>query len=100
MKKVNENSTEKKILLFDQLFFHMVSKKKQQDSMDPLSFDSLSTLEDWITGKDICLEDYGSSDWMAVEPPSGNPIILGSSDDEVEELAGGNYSSSSVEKYS
>lgn len=68
---------------------HMVSKKKQQDSMDPMSFDSLSTLEDWITGKDICLEDYGSSDWMAVEPPSGNPILLGSSDDEVEELAGG-----------
>ncbi|KAH9702297.1 BED-type domain-containing protein [Citrus sinensis] len=68
---------------------HMVSKKKQQDSMDPMSFDSFSTLEEWITGKDICLEDYGSSDWKAVEPPSGSPMLLGSSDDEVEELAGG-----------
>lgn len=80
----------KKILLFDQLIVHRVSKKKQQDSMDPMSFDSFSTLEEWITGKDICLEDYGSSDWKAVEPPSGSPMLLGSSDDEVEELAGGN----------
>lgn len=68
--------------------------------MDPMLLGSLSTLEDWITGKDVCLEDCGSSDWMAVEPPSGNTMVLGSSDEEVEELSGGNYSSIDLEKYS
>lgn len=64
-----------------------------------MSIDSLRIVEDWISGKDECFEDCGSSDWMAVDPPSGNStVLLGSSDDEVEELAGGNYSSLDVKK--
>ena len=64
--------------------------------MDPMSFDCLSNVEDWITGKDVLLEDYGSSDWMALDPPSANTMLLGHSNDDVEELTAGNYNSLDV----
>ncbi|XP_044509814.1 uncharacterized protein LOC123228443 [Mangifera indica] len=67
----------------------MVSKNKEQNSMDPLSSDGANTVEEWITGKDVCMEDYGNSDWMALDPPSSNTMLLGSASDEVEELVEG-----------
>ncbi|KAK0593106.1 hypothetical protein LWI29_035493 [Acer saccharum] len=67
----------------------MVEKSKEQEYMDPMSFDCLSNVEDWITGKDVLLEDYGSSDWMALDPPSANTMLLQPSNDDVEELTAG-----------
>ncbi|KAL5734665.1 hypothetical protein ACOSP7_032526 [Xanthoceras sorbifolium] len=67
----------------------LFEKSKEQDSVDPMSFDGLNTVEDWITGKDASLEDYGSSDWMALDPPSANTMLLGPSSDEFEELSAG-----------
>lgn len=57
--------------------------------MDPMSSDCLNTLEDWITGKDVSLEDYESSDWMALDPPSTNTMLVGPSTDDDEDLATG-----------
>ncbi|KAJ0100770.1 hypothetical protein Patl1_06433 [Pistacia atlantica] len=71
------------------LNFYRFSKNKEQDSMDPVSSDGVNTAEDWITGKDVCLEDYGTSDWMALDPPASNTMLLGSASDEVEELGEG-----------
>ncbi|KAK9283027.1 hypothetical protein L1049_011255 [Liquidambar formosana] len=67
----------------------MAQKSKENDPTDPLSFDSISILEDWVTEKEVCLEDYGHSDWVAIDPPSGNTMLLGPSNDEAEELGEG-----------
>ncbi|GAV91057.1 zf-BED domain-containing protein/DUF659 domain-containing protein/Dimer_Tnp_hAT domain-containing protein [Cephalotus follicularis] len=67
----------------------MVYKSKEQNSVDPVSYDCISVVEDWITEKDVCLEDYESLDWMALDPPSDNTLLLGPSNDEVEDLGTG-----------
>lgn len=67
---------------------------EDQNVMDPISFDGITTLEDWITGKDVSLEDYGTSEWKALDPVSLNKMLLGPPVDEVEELGAGNYTSS------
>ncbi|XP_025014015.2 uncharacterized protein LOC8274856 [Ricinus communis] len=64
----------------------MVGKSEEQDSVDPLSFDCISILEDWIKEKDISTEDYANSDWMALDPPSVNTR---QPHDEVDELGAG-----------
>ncbi|KAF2287856.1 hypothetical protein GH714_002989 [Hevea brasiliensis] len=53
--------------------------------VDPVSFDNIGIVEDWIMQNDLCLEDYESSDWMSLVPPSANNIPLGPSVDEVED---------------
>ncbi|GMH04257.1 hypothetical protein Nepgr_006096 [Nepenthes gracilis] len=63
----------------------MTDTTKEQDIVDPISFDSIS-VRDWIAGKELCLEDFGSSDWMALDPPSSNTTL---STDEAEELGAG-----------
>ncbi|KDP44924.1 hypothetical protein JCGZ_01424 [Jatropha curcas] len=60
-------------------------KNKEQDSIDPISVDSISTLENWIREKDSSSEDYANLDWMALDPPSSNTRLH----DEVEELGSG-----------
>ncbi|KAB1217840.1 hypothetical protein CJ030_MR3G014750 [Morella rubra] len=67
----------------------MVGKSEERDCIDPISFDSVSVVEDWITGKDICVDDYGGIDWMSVDPPSINSMLLKASNDEAEDLGGG-----------
>lgn len=59
--------------------------------MDPISFDSISIIEDWVSGKDMCLEDHGSSDWMTLDSPSASTMLLGPSNDDAEELGSGNF---------
>ncbi|KAA8539485.1 hypothetical protein F0562_026177 [Nyssa sinensis] len=67
----------------------MVRKNKEQDAVDPISYDNIDIVEDWVTEKELCSEDFGSSDWMTVDPPLGNPMILGPSIDDAEELGAG-----------
>ncbi|XP_021835484.1 uncharacterized protein [Spinacia oleracea] len=67
----------------------MAQKGKEHDNMDPLSVDNHASVADWIARKDLCLDDHGSSDWMAIELPSPSKMRLKSSVDEVEELSGG-----------
>ena len=65
---------------------------REQDPRDPISSDSSDVIDDWVSGKETCLEDYGNSDWMALDPPSGNIMLLGSSTDEAEDLGAGDRS--------
>lgn len=69
---------------------------KEQDYIDPISFDCIDVVEDWTTGKDISVDDYGSMDWTSVDPPSISTTLLGSSNDEAEDLGAGNFSSLNV----
>lgn len=58
--------------------------------MDPISSESASVVEDWVKRKDVCSEDYGDSDWTAVDPPSVNTVLLGAASDDAEDLGTGN----------
>ncbi|KAF9664452.1 hypothetical protein SADUNF_Sadunf16G0020300 [Salix dunnii] len=69
----------------------MVDGNKKQIPEDPVSFDDISIIEDWITqnGDELYLEDNGSSDWMSLVPPSVNMMPLVPSTDESEDVATG-----------
>ena len=67
-----------------------VQRNKEQDSVDPISYEHISILEDWVTGKPLCSEDLDSSDWMIVDPPLGNTMLLGTPIDDFEALGTGN----------
>lgn len=54
--------------------------------MDPISFESRNLVEEWIVGKDSSVEEYSSSDWMALDPPSVSPPLLGAATGETEDL--------------
>ena len=59
--------------------------------MDPISVENHASVHDWIARKGLCLDDHASFDWLSIEPPSSNKMLLRSSTDEVEELAGGKW---------
>ncbi|KAL3568857.1 hypothetical protein D5086_028747 [Populus alba] len=67
----------------------LVDGNKKQIPEDPISFDNISIIEDWITQNDLSLEDHGSSDWMSLVPPSVNTMPLVPSTDESEDVATG-----------
>ncbi|XVE72378.1 hypothetical protein DITRI_Ditri11bG0034700 [Diplodiscus trichospermus] len=78
-------------LVFVQYNLHlgqMVSKNQEKDSVDPLSFTCKDILEDWIAGNEVCLEDYGSLDWVSLDPLVGNRMLSGPSGDETEDFLG------------
>ncbi|KAK8621434.1 hypothetical protein V6N13_067866 [Hibiscus sabdariffa] len=54
----------------------MVLRNREKYSLDPLSFNSKDVLEDWIADNEIYPEDYGSSDWMSLDPPVANRTPL------------------------
>nr|KYP44764.1 hypothetical protein KK1_033742 [Cajanus cajan] len=62
---------------------------KEPDSSDPLSFDSISSVDEWIRPRDLYLDEYGNSDWMALDPSSVNTMLLRPLNDETEELGEG-----------
>lgn len=62
---------------------------KEQESSDPLSFDNISNVEDWIRPQELYIEEYGNSDWMALESSSINTILLRPLNDEPEEICEG-----------
>ncbi|KAK6933144.1 protein of unknown function DUF659 [Dillenia turbinata] len=61
----------------------------EQEPLDPISLDNVNVIDDWVTVKELCLEEYGSADWMMVDPPLANTRLLGSSNDEIEGLGTG-----------
>ncbi|KAJ7963886.1 hAT transposon superfamily, partial [Quillaja saponaria] len=62
----------------------MAHHKKEEDPIDPLSFDIIDIVEDWVTEDEVWLEDYGSSNWKSLEPPAIDKMPFGPSIDEVE----------------
>ncbi|CAN6568828.1 unnamed protein product [Malus baccata var. baccata] len=67
----------------------MVGKNIGQDVIDPISFKNISMTEDWVTGKDMCLDDNGSSDWMELDSNSVGTMLLGPSNDDADDLGSG-----------
>lgn len=62
---------------------------KEQESSDPLSFDNICNVEDWIGPRDLYFGEYGNSDWMALDSSSINTMPLRSLNDEPEEMCEG-----------
>ena len=73
------------------MFPHRVDKNSEQNVMDPLSFENISMTEDWVTGKDMCLDDNGSFDWMELDSTSASTMLLGPSNDDADDLGSGNF---------
>lgn len=67
----------------------MVLSDKEQETLDPISYDNFSIVEDWIMDKELISGGSENSDWMAVDPPLGNTALLGPAIDDVEALGGG-----------
>ncbi|KAL3523848.1 hypothetical protein ACH5RR_016682 [Cinchona calisaya] len=67
----------------------MVQRNKQQDFLDPISHENISIVEDWVIGKPLYSEDLENSDWMTVDPPLGNTVLLGMPIDDFEALGAG-----------
>lgn len=62
---------------------------KEQESSDPLSFDNICNVEDWIGPRDLYLGEYGNSDWMALDSSSINTMPSRPLNDEPEEMCEG-----------
>ena len=56
---------------------------------DPLSFDRKSVVEDWVMEKEINLQDNRAADWVSLDPPSVNSMLLELSSDEAEDFRTG-----------
>ncbi|XP_022991080.1 uncharacterized protein LOC111487785 isoform X1 [Cucurbita maxima] len=55
----------------------MAAKANEQYQVDPLSFDGLSIVDDWVWRRDLCAEDYGNLEWTVLDsPPSGSTRLL------------------------
>ncbi|KAI3793320.1 hypothetical protein L1987_35937 [Smallanthus sonchifolius] len=62
---------------------------KEQENPDPISYDNINSVEAWINEKEIHSNEIGRSDWMIVDPPIGNVMILGPEVDDIEALGEG-----------
>lgn len=76
-------------LVFVQCNLRLRQMVDENEEQDPISFDSNNTLKDWVKGKDLCSEDFDTLNWMAVDPPSDNARLLGTSHSEIEDLGAG-----------
>ncbi|XP_057415982.1 uncharacterized protein LOC130710659 [Lotus japonicus] len=77
------------VFVHSNLRLRQIYMSKEQDSRDPLSFNSIGNVEDWIRPRDLELEEYGNSDWMELDPSSVNTMLLQPLNDEAEELGEG-----------
>ncbi|KAK9061150.1 hypothetical protein SSX86_018330 [Deinandra increscens subsp. villosa] len=62
---------------------------KEQENTDPISYENINSVEAWVTEKEIHTNEIGRSDWMTVDPPIGNVMILGPEADDIEALGEG-----------
>ncbi|KAL8462862.1 hypothetical protein ACS0TY_032939 [Phlomoides rotata] len=66
----------------------MVSGNRQH-TVDPISYEHIALVEDWVMEKELCSESSGNSEWIAIDPPSGHIMALGPQNDDVEALGAG-----------
>ncbi|KAL6503722.1 hypothetical protein OROGR_025645 [Orobanche gracilis] len=67
----------------------MFTGNKQPEAVDPISYETINLVEDWVMEKDLCFEGSENTDWSAVDPPLGNLMVLGPQIDDVEALGAG-----------
>ncbi|KAK4436611.1 hypothetical protein Salat_0824800 [Sesamum alatum] len=68
---------------------HMVSSNKQQEAVDPISYEHIDIVDDWVMETELCSDGSGNTEWMAVDPPLGNVMLLGPQIDDIEALGAG-----------
>ncbi|GER36693.1 hAT transposon superfamily [Striga asiatica] len=68
-----------------------VTGNKLPKAVDPISYEHINLVEDWVVdnNKDLCSEGSENTEWMAVDPPLGNVMSLGPQTDDVEALGAG-----------
>jgi hypothetical protein len=81
------------------LIIFRFQSNKEQVIVDPISYESADVARDWVMGKPLCSEDLETSDWMTVDPPIGNTMLLGMPIDDVEALGAGNWRHASKSLY-
>lgn len=64
-------------------------RSKEQVTIDPISYENFDVAGEWVIGKALCGEDLETSDWMTVDPPIGNTMLLGMPIDDIEALGAG-----------
>ncbi|KAK6929370.1 hypothetical protein RJ641_005575 [Dillenia turbinata] len=67
----------------------MLQRNPEQDPLDLISLGNVNVVDDWVTVKEMCSEEYGGADWLMVDPPLANTRLLNSSTDETEGLGTG-----------
>ncbi|KAL8053110.1 hypothetical protein ABFX02_05G050850 [Erythranthe guttata] len=79
--------------LSDLVFVHYNMSMKQMVSrnkaVDPISYEYIDIVQDWVMEKESCVENSSSAEWMAVDPPFGNHMILVPQTDDFEALGAG-----------
>lgn len=73
---------------YNMLLKHVGSGNKQE-AVDPISYEHSHFVEDWVVEKELCSEDSGNREWMAVDPPLGNVTVLSPQIDDFEALGAG-----------
>nr|GMD59056.1 Spore coat protein like [Ipomoea batatas] len=66
-------------------------KNREQGPVDPISYENIELVKDWVSEKELCSEEPSSSDWMAVDPPLGNTVLFAPAVDDFEALGAGNH---------
>ncbi|KAD7480115.1 hypothetical protein E3N88_03251 [Mikania micrantha] len=74
------------LVLNDSVFYNT-----DYENTDPISYDNIHSVEAWIKEKEILSNEIGRSDWMTVDPPIGNVMILGPEADDIEALGEGRF---------
>ena len=69
---------------------HRSSGERQEKAFDPLSYEHINLVEDWVMGNEFCSEDSEKKGWMDVEPPYGNVMASGLQINDVEAHGAGN----------
>lgn len=64
----------------------------KQETVDPISYEYIDIVQDWIMEKELSTDVSGSTDWMAVDPPLGNVMHPSPHINDIEALGAGNYS--------
>ncbi|XP_019157284.1 PREDICTED: uncharacterized protein LOC109153850 [Ipomoea nil] len=64
-------------------------KNREQGPVDPISYENIELVKDWVSEKELCSEEPASSDWMAVDPPLGNTLLFAPALDDFEALGAG-----------
>ncbi|KAK4403288.1 hypothetical protein Sango_0697400 [Sesamum angolense] len=67
----------------------MVSSNKQQEAVDPIAYEHIDIVEDWVIEKELCSDGSGNTEWMVVDPPLGDVMLLGPQIDDIEALGAG-----------
>lgn len=86
-------SLERKIVteFFSLISIYREQKNREQGPVDPISYENIELVKDWVSEKELCSEEPSSSDWMAVDPPLGNTVLFAPAVDDFEALGAGNH---------